>query len=87
MRRRTHRAVLTRGIHSARRALRRRHVVGRPTGNFKFRMLGVIAARDVVMVFKQHLAIGGHEHGTKGLITQFQRALGQLDAAGQVLFV
>ncbi|MNV73157.1 hypothetical protein D3C71_1662890 [compost metagenome] len=87
MRRRTHRTVFARGIDDAGGALGSRHMVGGPARDLEFRMLRVVAAGHMVMVFKQHRAVGGHQNGTEGFVARLQGLPGQRHAPRKVLLV
>src|SRR5690554_280537 len=76
--------MFARGVDRCPRSFFRAHVLRGPFCYCKFRMLGVVAARNAVAVFKQNLAVSGNQHRTKRFVAGIQRGRRQLDAASQM---
>src|SRR5690554_7281425 len=87
MGRRTHGAMLARGIYRGSGSVLGAHVLRRPTGNGEFRMLGMITAGNPVAILEQHLTLSRHQHRTEGLIASGQCFRRQFNAPLQVLAI
>src|SRR5690606_36283240 len=87
MGRRTHGAMLARGIYRGSGSVLGAHVLRRPAGNGELRMLGMITPGKPVAILEQHLSLRRHQHRTEGLIASGQCFCRQFNASLQVLAI
>src|SRR5690606_18534609 len=79
-----HGAMLTGGVHGGPSPLLRRQVGGRPARDGELRVLGLIAARNVIVILEERSAVGANQHRAKRCVASLQGLAGQLYAAPQM---